>query len=103
MPILRVQRLWGTAKHVGEPSTLQFMEAGMRRTSPSSSSQFQWNVVTRVFETRTLFVIFVGEGNLLVPKRYFQSVDEMFAWRAVVEAGIAPKKIVKPGFVARHC
>jgi|ERR1035438_5216661 hypothetical protein len=102
-PMLRVRKLCATAKHVNEPSTLQFTESGVLDTSVNSSSQFRWNVVTTVFETRTLFMIFMGEASVLIPKRYFQSSEEMSAWRAVVEAGIAPKKIVRPGVVARHC
>jgi hypothetical protein len=103
MPILRVRKLCATVKHVIEPSTLVFTAAGVRERGESISSEFRWTGVMAVVETRTLFLIFNGQSITLVPKRYFQSPNEMSSWREIVEAGIAPQKIARPGVVARCC
>jgi len=102
MPLRRVTRM--SAKlNFSEPCTMVFTAASVRHSSPSSSAEVRWSVITEVCETRSLFLLFIGDSSILLPKRYFQSAEEMSAWRAITGAGIAPKKIRPPGMVARWC
>ncbi|MGO9095579.1 MAG: YcxB family protein [Bryobacteraceae bacterium] len=55
-------------------------------------------------ETKSLFLLYsMSNLAMILPKRLFQSPEQMKQWRQLVLAAIAPKKIEKPGLIGRWC
>ena len=55
-----------------------------------------------VRETKSLFLLYLAPRRaVIVPKRFFESPEQMEQWRQLVLAAVAPKKIEKPGLIGR--
>jgi hypothetical protein len=81
-----------------------FTPKGMRCTTATTSSENDWGVLFRVCETQSAFFLYASAASGgIIPKRFFHSAVDQGAWRQLVEQAIAPKHIVKPGFIARWC
>jgi hypothetical protein len=85
-----------------DPVTYVFTGETVSITGTGLSSSITWKNIARIRETRSLFLLYVGpKGAVIVPKRFFQSPDEMERWRQLVAAWVKPKLIEKPSFVGR--
>jgi hypothetical protein len=54
----------------------EFTSEGFLFESPSATTRFGWNQVSRVYETRSAFVLTTPGTLQVLPKRFFTSVDE---------------------------
>ena len=79
-----------------------FTHDGFQAKGPNSSWELAWKVILGVYETKSLFLIYSGSSAATVlPKHLFHSIEEMAAWRSLVSAAIAPKKVKGPGLIGR--
>jgi hypothetical protein len=57
-----------------------------------------------VRETKRLFLLYqVPYLATIVPKRWFESPEQIETWRQIALAGMGPKGIAKGGVVGRWC
>jgi len=101
MPYRNARKQFAAQSFLREPITYVFTFETVSGTGPSASWSIAWNVLKRIQETRSLFLLYQGPNiAVIVPKRFFQSTAEMEKWR---ELCVAHKRIDKPGVVGRWC
>jgi hypothetical protein len=84
-------------KYVFTDETITTLGTGIR-------SAVVWASLVRVRETASLFKLYVGpRGFVIVPKRFFQSSEEIDKWRQLIASRVDPKLIAKPSFLGRWC
>ena len=87
--------LFGPIKYI-------FSSLGMNHSGLHFSSDVAYQGLWAVAETKSLYLLYYGEGSaFLVPKRFFRDAGQQNDWRILIEQGISPKGIEKPGFLAR--
>jgi hypothetical protein len=90
--------------HLRDPVSYAFTPETIMIRGTGSSSTIAWSILFKVRETKSLFILYMGPNSgEVVPKRFFQSPDEMERWRALVGASMGAKPIEEPGFVGRWC
>jgi hypothetical protein len=66
------------------------------------SSDVKWTVVQKLRETKSLFLLYFAPNlAVIVPKRFFRDQAQMAEWRSLIQGGVAPKNISKPGLIGR--
>lgn len=104
LPYTSAKKIQKTQTGIRGPLAYSFSLQGVQCVTSVSSSQSDWSALWRVCETKSLYALYFGAGSAwLVPKRFFQGATEQNEWRQLVEQQIAPKRIIKPGVVARWC
>ena len=85
-----------------EPVNFRLDSEGMHSRTSAGAADASWKRFHSVRETGSLFILYTAPnlGNLL-PKRFFASGGELAEFRAMVERGIAPKRIRRPGIWSR--
>jgi YcxB-like protein len=108
--LIAVWPLWSAKKefasqvYLRERLTICFTPDGISSEGTGVSSKGGWVKVKRVRETKSLFLLYYSATTALVlPKRFFQSPDEMERWRQLIASCVDPKLIEKPSFVGRWC
>jgi hypothetical protein len=104
-PYFNARRNFAQHRELQEPTTYTFNAEGIVVTSPSSTWRIDWGLVKRVRETKSAYIVYRSPrlAAMLVPKRFFRSESEMTQWQQIVTARIIPRRIEKPGFMARWC
>jgi hypothetical protein len=104
IPYRTARKQLAAQSYLREPITYVFTSETISGTGISASWSIVWNVLKRVQETESLFLLYHGPNiAVIVPKRFFQSPAEMERWCQLVLACIAPKRIEKPGLIGRWC
>jgi hypothetical protein len=88
-----------------EPAEYSFDPEQIRVNRPNASSAMNWNVVTEVRETRSLFLLQLGSSSSIpLPKRFFASEAEIGAWKQLVLSRVPSQRAISPhGLAARWC
>jgi hypothetical protein len=105
MPLRSAKKRFANEKVWSEPGAYAFLPEEIRINRPSASSVMNWNVVTEVRETRSLFLLQLGSNSSIpIPKRFFSSADEVDAWKNLVLSRVASQRAIAPrGIAARWC
>jgi hypothetical protein len=104
MPYRNARKALATQSHLREPITYVFTAETISGTGRSAQWSMAWNIVRRIRETKSLFLLYHHpNAAFVVPKRFFQGASEMDTWRQFVGTHMDSKHIDKPGFVARWC
>lgn len=99
-PYFSARKQMRTQPSIREPISYQFSSQGIHLTAKYSSSEISYKGLWLVRETKSQFCLDLSAGTaLLVPKRFFKDVTEQTEWRALLEQGISPKKIVGPDLI----
>lgn len=104
-PYFAARRTFAQHRELREPTTYTFNAEGIVAATQSANWRIDWGLVKRVRETKSAYIVYRSPrlAAMLVPKRFFRSESEMTQWRQIVTAGINPRQIEEPGFVARWC
>jgi hypothetical protein len=104
MPRRNARKQLAAQSYLREPITYIFTCETITGTGPSAHWSIAWNVLKRVRETKTLFLLYHAPNiAVVVPKRFFQSPSEIEKWRQLVVTYVDAKRIEKPGVVGRLC
>jgi hypothetical protein len=104
MPYRHARKALATQSYLREPIDYIFTEETISGTGRSAQWSVGWNVMKRIIETKSLFLLYHHSNvAVVVPKRFFQSASEMDTWRQFAAMHMDSKQIDKPGFVARLC
>ena len=104
MPYRNARQALTAQTYVREPITYTLTDETISAAGPSVRWSLAWNVMKRMCETKSLFLLYHAPNlAVIVPKRFFQSASEMQAWRQFVSVHLDSKRIDKPNFVARLC
>ena len=96
------KRQFNSQPYLKEPVSFHFDAAGMQSKSAAGGGEARWPAFHRVRELGSMFVLYTAPNlGSLLPKRFFQSAEELAAFRELVAAGIAPKKLARPGIWSR--
>ena len=99
-PYLAARKQMQTQVSFREPIVYQFSSEGIHVIAKYSSSEISYKGIWMARETESQFCLYLSAGAaLLVPKRFFKDVAEQTEWRALLEQGISPKKIVGPDLI----
>jgi hypothetical protein len=91
-------------RYFRDPVTYVFTPETIGMVGTGLSSTVAWSNLVRVRETASLFLLYIGpKGAVIVPKRFFQSPEEIEKWRQLVASSVDPKLIEKPSFFGRWC
>jgi len=96
------KRQYSAQPALQEPVHFRFDAEGMHSRTTAGVADASWKRFHSVRETGSLFILYTAPnlGNLL-PKRFFGSREEVAEFRAMVERGIVPKRIKRPGLWSR--
>jgi hypothetical protein len=101
-PYRVAKRLMMTSTQFSSPITYTFSSQGIHSTGIHSSSDISYAALWSVRETKSLFLLYLNANSaLVIPKRFFKNAIQQDDWRVLVEQRIAPKSIVKSGFLER--
>ena len=90
--------------YLHKPIAWVFDSEAISSAGTGISSRIAWGLLKRVRETKSMFLLYHSrDAAVIVPKRFFRSLDEMDRWRQLVAAYVDPKLIEKPSFVGRWC
>jgi hypothetical protein len=104
LPGWSAARRFKTEKHWREPATYEFQPEEIRIARPSQSSVMKWALVTGVRETKSLFLIELGEAAIPLPKRFFANAGQVEEWKRLVLSQVSSQKeIGVKGLAARWC
>jgi hypothetical protein len=104
MPRRSAAKRFKTERYWREPATYEFQQEAIRIVRPSESSVMKWTLVTAVRETRSLFLIEIGETAIPLPKRFFADAGQAEEWKTLVLSQVkSQKQIGVKGLAARCC
>jgi hypothetical protein len=105
MPYVNARRSFAQLAELREPTTYTFNAEGIVAARQSMTWRVDWGMVKRVRETKSAYIVYRSPKlvAVLLPKRFFLSEAEMTHWRDLVAAHILPRRIERPGFIARWC
>jgi hypothetical protein len=110
LAILAIAPYWSAKKqhaaldYMRGPVTLTYSAEGFSGTAPGASWTNTWSNLKFVRETKSFFLLYqLPQMALIIPKRFFETPEQMETWRRLASSGIAPKRIERPGLVARWC
>ena len=104
MPYFTARKQFAAQSYLREPVVYAFTPETISATGSSMRWSIAWNVVKRVRETKSLFLIYhAANVAVIVPKSFFTSPSEMETWRQIVATHLGSKLIDKPGLVGRSC
>jgi len=105
MPYRNARKALTAQNYLREPITYTFTDETISGMGPSARWSIAWNVIKRMQETRSLFLLYHAPNvAVIVPKRFFQSAREMELWRQLVASYLDSKRIDRPtSGVARLC
>ncbi len=105
-----VLMFWTACRQLGvkgclkETVSLAFSADGIEcRRGSGDRTKVNWTDLHTINETKTFFLLHMGPGVAIVPKRFFMSDEQMDLWKRVAATGIAPTKIVTRGFARILC
>jgi hypothetical protein len=80
-----VSRLYRTTPSLQQEQTHQFSELGFRTTNPLANTDFRWDAIVRMAETRDFFLFYVSKSiAIFLPKRVLQP-GELHDLRALLK------------------
>jgi hypothetical protein len=86
------------------PLAQTFIAQGFSGSTSESSWNCAWSTLKFIGETRSLFLLYqLPYIAIIVPKRWFESAEQIETWRQIATAGIGSRGIEKPGLVGRWC
>lgn len=92
-----------TQSYLREPVSYSFGRDGIEMNGQSVSSRMAWSTIREVRETKSLFLLYHAPNIAIVlPKRFFDGVDELERWRRLVAAAFS-KGISSSLPVGRWC
>ncbi len=104
MPYRNARKAMASHAHLREPITYAFTVETISATSPSAHWSIAWDLVKRLSETKSLFLLYHAPNMAVaVPKHFFQNTPELDSWRQFAAARLGSERIEKPGIVARFC
>ena len=103
MPYRNAKRQLASQNYLREPIAYIFTSETIGGAGPSIRRSIAWNVVRRIRETKSLFLLYHGPNiAVIVPKHFFKDSAAMVNWRQLVTASFSTG-IEKPGLVGRFC
>jgi hypothetical protein len=105
MPIRAARKRFANEKAWSEPGDYAFAPEEIRVTRPSESNVLQWNAITGVRETKSLFLLQLGNNSSIpIPKRFFASAADVDTWKHLVLSRVTSQQAISPrGLAARWC
>jgi hypothetical protein len=102
LPYWSARRQMASQKSLAEPLCLNFTPRVIRRTSPSISSEIAWSIVREIYETRSLFLVYIAVNQaIVVPKRFFRDDAAIEGWKELAKS--QTERFVENNLVARWC
>jgi YcxB-like protein len=102
-PYWKLRNAFASQSYMRESVTYVFGPETVARTSASLSWDVRWNVIKRIQETKSFFLLYQGKAAIVVPKRFFQSPDQMESWRQLAVECVATSRIEKAGVLGGLC
>ncbi len=97
------RKLLGSNAATGEAVRMVFDENGIDWQGPGASSHIDWSKVERVYETRTLYFLYIGPvAAMRIPKRFFQKAEQLDAWRKLVNEHVVTDRMRSSGWLGRY-
>jgi hypothetical protein len=104
MPYRNARKQLAGQIYLREPVTMVFSPEAINSTGTGTSGSMAWSLLKHVRETKSLFLLYHAHNMAaIIPKRFFESPDEMERWRQLVAACVDPKLIERPSFIGRWC
>ncbi len=101
-PYRAAKRQMKTNIPLSAPIQYIFSSSAIEGSGSHFSSELSYEALWKITETKSLFLLYLGEGSALVlPKRFFKDGTQEHDWRTFVEQRISPKHITKSGFLGR--
>ena len=96
------KRQFNSQPYLKETVSFRFDAEGMHSKSAAGTGEARWPAFHHVREMGSMFVLYTAPNlGSLLPKRFFKNAEELTAFRRLVSAGIAPKKLGRPGIWSR--
>jgi hypothetical protein len=105
MPFRSANKRFANERVWSEPGAYVFDPAEIRIDRPTESGVLKWDAVTEVRETRSLFLLQLGDqGSIPIAKRFFSNAAEVDAWKHLVLSRLPSQRTIAPhGIAARWC
>jgi hypothetical protein len=105
LPFRAAKKRFADEKVWSEPGDYAFEPEEIRINRPSGPTAMKWNAITDVRETKSLFLLQIGNNSSIpVPKRFFTSAAEIDAWKQLVLSRVTRQRGISPrGVAARWC
>jgi hypothetical protein len=105
MPFRSAKKRFANETVWSEPGDYAFDPEAIRINRPSAPSALTWNVIKEVRETRSLFLLQLGNNSSIpIPKRFFTNAAEVDAWKNLVLSRVTSQRAISPrGIAARWC
>ena len=105
MPFRSANKRFAKETVWSEPGDYAFDPELIRINRPSASSAMDWSAITEVRETRSLFLLQLGNNaSIPIPKRFFGNAAEVDAWKRLVLSRVTSQRAIAPhGLAARWC
>jgi hypothetical protein len=87
----KMRHHWNTHPALARAATAEITAHGITLTDAFVKSEYQWQGFQKFQETKHLFLLYTGTGShLMIPKRAFESPEELQAMRALLKLIQAP-------------
>ncbi|HEV8148312.1 MAG TPA: YcxB family protein [Bryobacteraceae bacterium] len=97
VPYVSATNQFRKQRYLREPIQFSFSETAIRLEGPNFSSQITWQVVQRVRETKSAFLIFQSaRAAWILPKRFFANNDDIEKWRQFAIAHLEKPNQFRP-------
>ena len=96
-PFVRARKQYRQLQYLREKMQYHFTSDELGLNGPSFSGNIAWKLVQKVYETKTLFVIYqTPEQAWVLPKRFFGDQDEITVWKEFVIAHLTNPQLFQP-------
>jgi len=89
----QLRNLWEKQQQLHRPNTVEITVGGVTVSSPVSRSEYRWEGIARLTETRNLFLLYTSTLTFhIFPKRAFAREEEMNGLRNMAKTLIGPER-----------
>jgi hypothetical protein len=101
-PYLCTRQMLKTQASLRGPVHYVFSDREISHRSEHGQGNFSWSVLWKVYETKSLFCLYLSSAMaVIVPKRFFESPEQQERWRRLVERRIHPKRIIRSNIIGK--
>ena len=101
-PYRLARKMWAERKYLAEPLRQIFTLQTIERSGATISSKLAWTVVREIYETKTLFLLYIAPNQaIIVPKSFFPDHATMQAWKQLAKS--QTPRFTENHFIGRWC
>ena len=100
IPYRSARKQWSMHPYLADSFREIFTAQTIERSSPSISSEIAWSVVREIYETDSLFLMYIAPNQaIIVPKRFFPDAATIQAWKELAKS--QTPRFVEDSFIGR--